>query len=161
MSGSGSQVSNVTQAERDAMQAAIKRALEAQRSFGRTGIVATLLCDDAVIATAENEVEQDNDPTRHAEMVALSKAAVHLGRKDLSRCTLISTLQPCEMCLAAIRFAGIKRVIFAATQANVAGKYFVFPKLRIEDFNAAGDPFCYIGGVMEAEVLDLYAGGTE
>jgi len=93
--------------------------------------------------------------------VALSAATTQLGRKDLSDCTLISTLQPCEMCLAAMRFAGIRRVIYAATQANVAGKYFVFPRLRIEDFAGAGEGFHYVGGVMEAEVLHLYEDGTE
>lgn len=74
-------------------------------------------------------------------MVALSKATAQLGRRDLSGCTLIPTLQPCEVCLATMRFAGIQRVIFAATQANVVGKYFVFPELGIEDFKDAGGDF--------------------
>ena len=94
-------------------------------------------------------------------MVALSQATTLLGRKDLSDCTLISTLQPCEMCLAAMRFAGIRRVIYAATQANVAGKYFVFPGFGIQDFAGAGERFSYVGGVMEPDVLHLYAEGTE
>lgn len=159
MSESERQIRHVTQAERDALQKAIRRAVEAHHASGRTGIVATILYDDAVVVTAENQVEQDNDPTRHAEMVALSKATAQLGRRDLSGCTLISTLQPCEMCLAAMRFAGIQRVIFAATQANVVGKYFVFPKLGIEDFKNAGGDFSYVGGVMEKDVLKLYVNG--
>lgn len=65
------------------------------------------------------------------------------------------------MCLAAMRFAGIQRVIFAATQANVVGKYFVFPELGIEDFKDAGGDFSYVGGVMETDVLHLYTDGTE
>lgn len=153
--------SEVTNAEREALRIAIKRAIDARRTSGRTGIVATILQDDAVAVSAENEVDQQNDPTRHAEMVALSQATTLLGSKDLSDCTLISTLQPCEMCLAAMRFAGIRRVIYAATQANVAGKYFVFPKLNIQDFARAGDRFIYVGGVMEPDVLHLYADGTE
>lgn len=55
-----------------------------------------------------------------------------------------------------MRFAGIKRVIYAATQERVAEKYFVFPKLRITDFQSAGETFEQIGGVGEDEVLHLY-----
>ena len=151
----------ISRTEGDALRAAIARALDAHRDSGRTGIVASILHDDAIVVTAENQVDQDSDPTRHAEMVALAQATTRLGRKDLSGCTLVSTLQPCEMCLAAMRFAGIRRVIYAATQPNVAGKYFVFPRLGIEDFRAAGEDFSFVGGVMEAEVLHLYADGTE
>jgi len=161
MTGSELKTSDVTQAERDALREAIRRALDAHRVSGRTGIVAAILREDAVVVTAENQVDQETDPTRHAEMVALSQATAQLGRKDLSDCTLVSTLQPCEMCLAAMRFAGIQRVIFAATQDKVAGKYFVFPRLGIEDFKAAGDSFSTVGGVMEPDVLHLYAEGSE
>ena len=160
MSETEPQMSDVTQAEMDALRKAVTRALDAHRASGRTGIVATILCGDAVVVSAENEVDQQNDPTRHAEMVALSQATQQLGRKDLSGCTLISTLQPCEMCLAAMRFAGIQRVIFAATQTKVAGKYFVFPELGIEAFKDAGGDFSYVGGVMEKDVLHLYKDGA-
>lgn len=151
-------MNEVTQTERDALRKAIKRAIDAHRAFG---IVATILQDDAVVTSAENEVDQQNDPTRHAEMVALSQVTTLLGRKDLSDCTLISTLQPCEICLAAMRFAGIRRVICAAAQTNVAEKYFVFPGLGIQDFVGAGESFSYVGGVMEPDLLHLYAEGTE
>jgi tRNA(adenine34) deaminase len=63
------------------------------------------------------------------------------------------------MCLSAIRFAGITRIIFAATQARVAEKYFAFPHLRIEDFQNGA--FEFAGGVDEALVLHLYAHGDE
>jgi hypothetical protein len=68
-------------------------------------------------------------------------------------------LQPCEMCLSAIRFAGISRIVFAARQANVPPKYFAFPHLRIEDFQN-GD-FVFAGGVGESSVLHLYENGDE
>ncbi len=154
------QPEEISDAERKALCEAIGRALEAHRASGRTGIAAAIVQGDEVIETAENHVDQDCDPTRHAEMVALSAVTARLGRKDLSDCTLISTLQPCEMCLAAMRFAGIGRVVFAAQQANVAAKYFVFPGLGIEDFHAAGPSFGHVGGVMEEDVLHLYADGA-
>lgn len=147
-------------AERAAMDEAVTRALQAAQDSGKAGIAAAVLRDGQVIATGENEVHLHSDPTRHAEMVAISRAAATLDRTDLSDCTLISTLQPCEMCLAAMRFARIGRVVFAAAQAHVAPKYFVFPTLQIEDFGRSGG-FSWVGGLQEDRVLHLYAQGAE
>lgn len=152
-------VIDVTVAEQAAMRDAIDRALMASRESGKAGIAATVMQGDRIIATGENEVHLQSDPTQHAEMVAITRAAQALDRTDLSGCTIISTLQPCEMCLAAIRFAGIGRIIFAARQANVPPKYFAFPHLRIEDFQ--NGEFEFAGGVDEASVLHLYEEGDE
>lgn len=146
--------------EHAAVEEAIRRALKARAQSGKSGIAASVLSDGQIIATGENEVHLQCDPTRHAEMVAITRAAGALGTTDLSRCVMISTLQPCEMCLSAMRFAGIRRVIFAATQERVAAKYFVFPHLRLEDFRH-GEDFEAIGGVCEDRVLHLYATGEE
>ena len=151
---------SLSTAENRAMRDAIDRALSARTETGKAGIAASVIRDGHLISTGENEVQLQSDPTKHAEMVAITRAAQTLKTTDLSGCTLISTLQPCEMCLAALRFAGIKRVIFAATQAHVAAKYFVFPHLRIEDFQRGGD-FVALGGIDEARILHLYATGEE
>jgi tRNA(adenine34) deaminase len=148
-----------TEAERAAMRDAIRRALTAAQESGKAGIAATVMRGDTIVATGENEVHLRSDPTKHAEMVAITRAAAALDQPDLAGCTILSTLQPCEMCLAAIRFAGIDRILFAATQDRVAEKYFVFGHLRIEDFQN-GD-FGFFGGLDEDEVLHLYATGTE
>ncbi len=151
----------ISAGEAHVLQEAIRKATEAHRTTGRTGIVAAIMQDDALVEMAENAVFQECDPTRHAEMVAFGKAAARLGTTDLSGCTLISTLQPCEMCLAAMRFAGIERVIYAAEQANVAAKYFMFQGFTIDDFEAAGAEFTHIGGISEQDVLHLYVDGEE
>ncbi len=149
----------LTDAERNAMHDAIERALKAARESGKAGIAATVMQGNRIIATGENEVQLQSDPTKHAEMVAITRAAAALSRTDLAGCTIISTLQPCEMCLAAIRFAGITRIVFAARQASVPPKYFAFPHLKIEDFQN-GD-FEFAGGVEESRVLHLYENGDE
>ncbi len=155
-------IEDITEVEDKALRQAIARALDAHRSDGRTGIAAAIIHGDRVVVTAENEVDQYGDPTKHAEIVAINAASDKLGREALGDCVLVSTLQPCEMCLSAMRFAGIGRVIFAATKANVAAKYFVFPGFGIDDFQAASDStFTYAGGVHESDVLHLYADGTE
>lgn len=150
-----------TEAELHHMRDAVDRALAARKETGKAGIAASILLNGKAIGRGENEVRLQSDPTKHAEMVALAEAAKFLQSTDLSDCVMISTLQPCEMCLAAMRFAGIKRVIYGATQAKVADKYFVFPGLGIEDFNKAGESFVAIGGQLEDEVLPLYVNGDE
>lgn len=148
-----------TDAERAALRDAIERALAASCERGKAGIAATVMQGDVVIATGENEVHLQTDPTKHAEMVAITRAAAALKQTDLAGCTVLSTLQPCEMCLAAIRFAGIDRILFAARQENVATKYFAFGHLRIEDFQN-GD-FSFLGGIGEDEIIHLYEDGDE
>ncbi|SEP83443.1 Cytidine and deoxycytidylate deaminase zinc-binding region [Loktanella sp. DSM 29012] len=151
----------LTPAEKEAVSGVVNRALNASRDSYRNGIAAAIVSGNAVIEVAENEVNLQGDPTKHAEMVLIARVTQSLDRKQLSECTLISSLQPCEMCLSAMRFAGIKRVIFCARQENVATKYFAFPNLSIDTFVAGGTPFTHIGGVMENAVLHLYEAGDE
>lgn len=152
----------LTEAEDRALRAAIAQALDAHRSSGRVGIAAGIIYRGEVVVTAENKVDQTDNPTQHAEIVAITAASDKLGTEALAECTLVSTLQPCEMCLAAMRFSGIGRVVFAATQAKVAPKYFMFPGLGIDDFASACDnAFSYAGGVGESDVLHLYIDGEE
>jgi tRNA(adenine34) deaminase len=67
-----------------------------------------------VLAAAGNRVEADRDPTAHAEMLVLRAGAVRLGAKRLCECDLYVTLEPCAMCAAAIGFARLRRLYFAA-----------------------------------------------
>lgn len=71
--------------------------------------------DDGLVSEGFNERELTNDPTAHAEMIALQKASRKLGRWRLSDCRLYVSLEPCFMCAGAIVHARIGRVIFAAT----------------------------------------------
>jgi tRNA(adenine34) deaminase len=68
----------------------------------------------AVIARAGNRTLRDHDPTAHAELLAIRAAAAALGSERLSDCDLYVTLEPCAMCAAAISFARIRRLYFAA-----------------------------------------------
>ena len=67
-----------------------------------------------VIATGNNRVLRDNDPTAHAEIVALREAGLHLRNYRLEDCTLYATLEPCAMCAGAILHARIARLVYAA-----------------------------------------------
>lgn len=148
-----------TEAETEVMNDLIDRALQEAETPGRAGIAAAVMQGDVVLARGLNEVHLNNDPTRHAEIVAISAATEALSQPSLDGCTLLTTLQPCEMCLAAMRFAGISRVIYAAGRPEVpTGKYFAFPGLHVQDFEMADhEGFTAIGGLCQHRIIDLYA----
>jgi tRNA(adenine34) deaminase len=86
-------------------------------------IGAVILFGGRIIARGQNRVLRDNDPTAHAEMVALRAAAQAIGNYRLTGCTLVSTLEPCAMCAGAMIHARIDRLVFAADdpKAGAAG----------------------------------------
>ena len=81
---------------------------------GDVPVGAVVVRDDAVIARAANRTVRDQDPTGHAELLAIREAARMLGDWRLSRCTLYVTLEPCAMCAGAIVLSRIDRVVFGA-----------------------------------------------
>ncbi|MBQ2261738.1 MAG: nucleoside deaminase [Loktanella sp.] len=122
---------------------------------------AAIVWQGQVVAEARNEVGDINDVSRHAEVVAMAKAATSIGQRNLAGATLIASCQPCEMCLSAMRWAGIDRVIFAAQQANTDSAFFRFPALTLPDFHAACDgAFDWHGGLDEDRVAHIYAPGV-
>ncbi len=97
----------------DPMAAALAQAGLAAQA-GEVPIGAVIVHRDAILARAQNRVLRDNDPTAHAEIVALRAAAAALGNYRLNGCTLYVTLEPCAMCAGAIVHARIERLVFAA-----------------------------------------------
>ncbi|SUC78181.1 Guanine deaminase [Providencia stuartii] len=69
--------------------------------------------DGAVVATGVNQMLELNDPTAHAELMALRQAGETLKRTRLEDCVVYASGQPCPMCLAAMRMAGISRIVYA------------------------------------------------
>ena len=78
--------------------------------------VGALVVNDAgeILSSGKNEREKDNDPTAHAEIVAMRKASEKIGSWRLDDLTLIVTLEPCAMCAGAILQSRIKRLVFGA-----------------------------------------------
>src|SRR6266508_4361528 len=81
---------------------------------GEVPIGCVIVCDGDVIAQAGNRTLADRDPTAHAEMAAIRRAAEALGSERLVDCDLYVTLEPCTMCAAAISFARIRRLYYGA-----------------------------------------------
>jgi tRNA(adenine34) deaminase len=98
------------------------------------------------IANAHNNREATNDPTGHAELIAIREAAALLKDWRLTGCTLIVTLEPCVMCAGAIVAARIPKVVFGAWDDRVGASGSLYDLLRD---SRLGNPVEVIGGVLE------------
>lgn len=105
-----------------------------------------------VIARAHNEREAQGDPTAHAEVLAIRRAAEATGDWHLTGCTLIVTLEPCVMCAGAILAARVPVVVFGAWDDKAGAAGSVFDLLRDRRLNHRAE---VIGGVAEAECAAL------
>lgn len=110
--------------------------------------------DGELVARGANDIEASGDPTRHAEMVVLSKAVEILSRSawELSDCTLVVTLEPCSMCAGAMVLARLPRVIFGAWEPKTGAAGSVFDVLREPRLNHQVE---VVGGVLADECGQL------
>jgi tRNA(adenine34) deaminase len=99
--------------DREAMEAALAEARTAAEA-GEVPIGAVAIREDEIIGRGQNRVLRDNDPTAHAEIVAIREAAAALGNYRLNGCTLYVTLEPCAMCAGAMIHARLDRLVYAA-----------------------------------------------
>ena len=97
------------------------QAAENAAELGEVPIGAVIVLNGEVIATAGNRTIIDNDPTAHAEILAIRQAAGKLGSQRLADCDLYVTLEPCTMCAGAISFARIRRLYFGAADPKGGG----------------------------------------
>lgn len=95
------------------MQRALEQA-HAAASEGEVPVGAVVVQDGKLIAEARNQTRKNTDPTGHAEIIALRRAAERLGEWWLPDATLYVTLEPCAMCAGAIVLARVTRLVFAA-----------------------------------------------
>jgi tRNA(adenine34) deaminase len=113
--------------DRDFMREALSEAAAAQR-LGEVPIGAVVVQDGRIIARGYNLRETSNDPTTHAEMVAIRQAAGVLDSWRLLDCTLYVTLEPCVMCMGAIILGRIPRLVFGCRdpRAGAVGSIYDF-----------------------------------
>ena len=92
--------------------------LQAQRAFDEdeVPIGAVVVSDFQIIGKGYNQTERLQDPTAHAEILAITAACEYLGSKYLPECSLFVTVEPCVMCAGAIKWAQIGRLIYAAPE---------------------------------------------
>jgi tRNA(adenine34) deaminase len=93
------------------MQFALDEAHKALKE-NEVPVGAVVVCNECVVAREHNAKEQKRDPTAHAEVLALQRAAEYLARWRLSDCSMYVTLEPCPMCMGAMLAARINRLVF-------------------------------------------------
>jgi tRNA(adenine34) deaminase len=137
--------------DNEAMQAALDEARAAEAA-GEVPIGAVVVRDGIIVSRAQNRVLRDNDPTAHAEVVALRAAAAAIGNYRLSRCTLVATLEPCAMCAGALIHARVERLVYGAAdpKAGAAGSV-----LSVVNHPALNHQMTVQGGVMAEESASL------
>jgi tRNA(adenine34) deaminase len=103
---------------------------------GEVPVGAVIVCDGRIIARAHNQTERLNDPTAHAEMLAITAATNVLGTKYLTGCTLYVTVEPCVMCAGAIGWSQISTLVYGASDEKKGFRQFapkaLHPKITIK-----------------------------
>jgi tRNA(adenine34) deaminase len=101
----------------------IQALLQAERAerADEVPVGAVIVKDGLIVGRGYNQVESLQDPTAHAEIIAITAACQTLGTKYLSGCTLYVTLEPCMMCSGALVWSKIDRIVFGASDSNAGG----------------------------------------
>lgn len=99
---------------------------EAQDAYyeGEVPIGAVVVINNKIVARGHNQVERLNDPTAHAEILAITSACNYLGAKYLPDATLYVTIEPCHMCAGALYWSKLKRAVFGAKDLKQGYQFF-------------------------------------
>jgi tRNA(adenine34) deaminase len=131
----------------EALRAA-QRALEA----GEVPVGAVVVCDGRVIANGWNRNLTGNDPTAHAEIVALREAGAVVGNHRLGDCELFSTIEPCAMCAGAVIHARIKRLVYGADDPKAGA---VHSAMQVLNHPQVNHRIAVRGGVLGGRCAEL------
>ncbi len=133
----------------------MRQALAAARDAGQRGEVPIGTCivvGDTALAVAGNRTRTDNDPTAHAEMVALRTAAKEAGNYRLSDAVVYSTIEPCVMCAGALIQARVRRLVYGARDERAGA---VESQFRVCDTDFLNHRIEVGAGVLEDECREL------
>jgi len=133
------------------MRQALALAEEAQAA-GEVPVGAVVALDGVVIGTGRNAPIGRNDPTAHAEMLALREACARIGNYRLEGATLYATLEPCVMCAGALVAARVGRLVFGARDLRFGG---VRSKFRLADSELLNHRVEVVEGVLAAEATRM------
>jgi tRNA(adenine34) deaminase len=126
---------------------------EAQKAFeiGEVPVGAVMVCKNRVIARAHNQTEKLTDATAHAEMLAVTAAANHLGSKYLNECILYVTLEPCVMCAGALHWVQLQKLVYGASDIQRGYSLVSTPLLHPKTEVAKG-----VKGAEAKELIDAF-----
>src|SRR5207248_9081737 len=95
------------------MEEALRLATQAEAA-GEVPVGAIVVCDEKIVGRGFNRNRSDNDPTAHAELIALRQAGLALANHRLEGCTMFATIEPCAMCAGALVHARLRRLVYGA-----------------------------------------------
>ena len=133
------------------MREALALARDAQAA-GEVPVGAVVVVDGAIVGRGRNAPVASNDPTAHAEMLALRQAAAAMGNYRLEQAAVYVTLEPCPMCAGALVAARVKLLVFGARDLRFGG---VRSKFRIADSELLNHRVEIVEGVLAGECLEL------
>jgi tRNA(adenine34) deaminase len=133
------------------MRQALAAAQEA-RERGEVPVGACIVADGAVLAVAGNRTRTDQDPTAHAEIVALRTAAGKLGNYRINEAVVYSTIEPCVMCAGALIQARVKRLVYGARDERAGA---VESRFRVCDTDFLNHRVEITAGVLEEECREI------
>jgi tRNA(adenine34) deaminase len=125
---------------------------QAADAAGEVPVGAVVEFDGEIIGRGANSPIAHNDPTAHAEILALREAAARIGNYRLEGATLYCTLEPCVMCAGALVAARIKRVVFGARDLRFGG---IRSKFQIADSDILNHKVEIVEGVLAVECVEL------
>ncbi len=127
---------------------------EAQRAAaaGEVPVGAVVVCGEKVVGRGGNRNLADNDPTAHAEIVALRQAAREVGKHRLPDCDMFVTIEPCAMCAGALVHARLKRLVYGADDPKAGA---VRSVLQVLNHPALNHRMAVVSGVLASRCMDL------
>lgn len=127
---------------------------EAESALGKNEVPvgAVIVHQGVIVGRGHNLVETLNDPTAHAEMMAITAACETLNTKYLTDCTLYVTLEPCAMCSGALVWSKISRIVFGAIDEKSGGCGSLFNICQNKQLNHQPE---VIGGILESDCSEL------
>ncbi|MDQ3419919.1 MAG: tRNA adenosine(34) deaminase TadA [Acidobacteriota bacterium] len=133
------------------MRAAIELGREGRRR-GEVPVGAVVVLDGRVVGEGFNEPIGTNDPTAHAEIVALRDAGKRIGNYRLTGATVYVTIEPCQMCVGAMIHARIARVVYGTAEPRAGA---IESAMRAHEHPTLNHRMETTGGVLEAECREL------
>lgn len=133
------------------MRQALAAAIEAER-LGEVPVGACIVADDEILAVAGNRTRTDQDPTAHAEIVALRAASAKLSNYRMSGAIVYSTIEPCVMCAGALIQARVSRLVYGARDERAGA---VESRFRVCDTDFLNHRIEITAGVLEEECREI------
>ncbi len=133
------------------MEEALREAVRAQAA-GEVPVGAVVVCDGRIVGRSGNRSVIDNDPTAHAEIIALRQAGREVGNHRLAGCEMFATIEPCAMCAGALVHARLSRLVYGAEDPKAGAVHSVVQVLNHPALNHA---MKVTSGVLAACCMDL------